>query len=258
MFFRSVRSWVSHLPLISLIIMLIALPTGFCEAWLWQNYVLHPAAIPILDIYFGTPAASIGFIIAILKLALVIFGISAIIYALHLAHGINPNRLLLSLRAGILKSFRVFALVFPVILVAWAPYMVQRIQAGDFTSPSVYWGIAITLYFIIKYPLVLPVLVIESESIAASMRKGARLSKGIRAEILLVILSFILLSEAACLALGYFFLPLLLGNQDTLHLVMTSSATYFTRWLFYSPALIAIYIYYREQLSCYMRSYLAA
>lgn len=258
MFLRFFRCWGSHIPLISLIIMLVALPIGFCEAWLWQNYVLHPTAFPLLGNIFSSGAASVGFIITTLKLVLGIFAVGSILYSLHPSPRGNGTKLISSFQAGILNWFRIFSIVVPVGIIAWAPYMVQKMQVGNFTSLSVFWGIAVTLYFMLKYPLALPILIIENEAVLVSMRKGARLSQGIRAEIILIAFSFFLLAEMVCLVLSYLFLPILTGTQGTLQLALTSITTYFIRWFLYSPVLIAIYTYYREQLACYVRSYLLA
>lgn len=258
MFLRAFRYWCSHIPLISLIIMLVALPAGFCEAWLWQKYVLHPTPFPILDSFFSSSATSIGLIITTFKLLLGIFAVSSILYALHLSPRCTLFKLKPSLQAGILNWFRIFIIVVPIGICAWSPYIVQKIQAGNYISLSVFWGIAVTLYFLIKYPLALPILIIENESILVSMRKGARLSRGIRAEILLAMFSFFLLAEVLCLVLGYLFLPVLKESQGTMQLALISTTTYFIRWLLYSPVLIAVYAYYREQLACYVKSYLLA
>ncbi|MGS0764572.1 hypothetical protein [Syntrophomonas curvata] len=258
MFLRSLKYWGSHIPLIGFVIMLVAVPVGFCEAWLWQNYVLHPGNFPLFKNLFSSAAASIEFIIAVLKLLLGVFAVGSILYALHLSPRGNLAKLIPSLRAGIRKWFRILALIVPIGILAWAPYTVQKIQAGNFIWFSVLWGIAVTLYFLVKYPLALPLLINENEGILASMRKGARLSRGIRAEILLVVFSIILLAEVICLVLSYLLLPRLTGAQGTLELAFISTATYIIRWFLYSPVLIVVYAYYREQLALYVRSYLLA
>ncbi len=258
MFLRSLKYWVSHIPLISFIIMLVAVPVGCCEAWLWQNYVLHPADFPLFTALFSTTAARIEFIVTMLKLLLSFFAVGSILYALQLAPGGNLAKLAPSLGAGIRNWLAVAALVVPIGILAWTPYIVQTIQAGDLIGFSVFWGIAVTLYFLAKYPLALPLLITENGNILVSMRKGARLSQGIRTEILLVIFIFILLAEAAGLVLDYLLLPGLTGIQGTMESAFINTFTYFVRWFFYSPLLSAVYTYYREQLALYVRSYLLA
>jgi len=235
---------------------MIALPVGICEAWLWHKYVLQPNPFPLPFYSLISPADSIEFIITILKLMLGVFAVSSILYSLYLSSK-GKLEVTASLHAGIRNWLRITSIVIPVYLVAWTPHLMHNLL-GNMSSLSIIWGIGITFYYLIKYPLALPILVLEDETPMVCMRKGAKLSQGIRIEITLLILGFILLAETVCLALGYLLLPQLTEPNDAMELAFISTVTYFLRWFLYSPVLAVVYTYYRQQLATYVRSYLMA
>lgn len=168
----------------------------------------------------------------------------------------KPGKFVSVLQAGILNWPRLFLVVVPVALIAWSPCFIQPLLPRDFLLPSFIWGIIVSLYCFIKYSMVLPVLITEDENIVNSMKKAAHLSEGMRVEILLVIVAVLLFAEGVCLGLSYAFWPVLINTQGTFQLGLLSTLTYFTRWLLYSLMPIAIYAYYRQQRSLYIRSYL--
>ncbi len=245
---RVFRYWGSHILFIGLIILLAALPTGFCEAWLWQHYVIEPADFPFLIKYFQASPASISFVIMLLKIFLGLFCIGAIVYAVHHSHRSSSSIIIPSLTAGLVNWPRFFGLVVPILLLAWAPAFLAPLIAYDIYIPALIWGILVSLYCFTRYALAFPVLMIDNNGIIISMKKAAVLAKGIRLELLIVVSAFIILSEGVCLAFGYIFLPLLVGAHGIWQLAMLSSVTYFIRWLLYSLILIAIYAYYRKCL----------
>jgi hypothetical protein len=243
---RVFQYWGSHILLIGFIILLAAIPTGFSEAWLWQNYVIKPADFPLLNKYFQASAASISFIIMVLKILLGLFCTGAIVYAMHHSHRRSSSIIVPSLMAGLVNWPRLFGAVVPIVLLAWVPAFLSPIIPYDIYIPTFIWGIIVTLYCFTRYALALPVL-IDQNSIVIALKKSAQLTKGIRLELLIVMLAFVILSEGVCLALGYVLQPLMIEPHGIWQMALLSSTMYFVRWLFYSLILIAIYAYYREQ-----------
>lgn len=244
---RVFQYWGSHILFIGFIILLAALPTGFCEAWLWQHYVIESADFPLLNNYFQASAASTSFVMMIFKIFLVLFCAGAIVYAMHNSHHRNSSLIVPSLIAGLINWPRLFGVVVPILLLAWAPAFLAPLMAYDIYMPALIWGVLVTLYCFTRYALALPVLIIDHNSIIASLKKAARLTKGIRLELLIVMLALVILSEGICLVLGYIFQPVFMGAHGLLQLTLLSSSTYFVRWLLYTLILISIYAYYREQ-----------
>lgn len=244
---RVFRYWGSHILFIGLIILLAALPTGFCEAWLWQHYVIEPADFPLLNKYFQASAASISFVIMILKIFLGLFCTGAIVYAMHHSHRRSSSIIIPSLIAGLVNWPRLFGAVVPMLLLAWTPAFLSPLIAFDIYMPAFVWGVLVTLYCFTRYALAIPVLIIDHNSIITSMKKAALLAKGIRLELLIVMLAFVILSEGVCLALGYAVQPFIIKLHGIWQMALISFTMYFVRWLFYSLILIAIYAYYREQ-----------
>jgi hypothetical protein len=244
---RVFQYWGSHILFIGFIILLAALPTGFCEAWLWQHYVIESADFPLLNNYFQASAASTSFVMMIFKIFLVLFCAGAIVYAMHNSHRRNSSLIVPSLIAGLINWPRLFGVVVPILLLAWAPAFLAPLMAYDIYMPALIWGVLVTLYCFTRYALALPVLIIDHNSIIASLKKAARLTKGIQLELLIVMLALVILSEGICLVLGYIFQPVFMGAHGLLQLTLLSSSTYFVRWLLYTLILISIYAYYREQ-----------
>lgn len=245
---RVFRYWGSHILLIGFIILLAAIPTGFSEAWLWQHYVIKPADFPLLNKYFQASAASISFIIMVLKILLGLFCTGAIVYAVHNSHYRSSSIIVPSLMAGLINWPRLFGAVVPILLLAWAPAFLSPLIPYDIYISTFMWGIIVTIFGFTRYALAFPVL-IDQNSIVIAMKKSAQLTKGIRLELLIVMLGFVILSEGICLALGYILQPLMIEPHGIWQMASLSSTMYFVRWLFYSLILIAIYAYYREQLS---------
>jgi hypothetical protein len=243
---RVFRYWGSHILLLGFIIFLAAMTTGFCEAWLWQHYVIEPADFPLLNRYFQASPASISFVVMILKILLGLFCIGTIVYAMHHSHR-RSSLVVPSLIAGLVNWPRLLGVVVPVLLLAWTPAFLSPLIAFDIYMPALVWGLLVTLYCFSRYALALPVLIIDDNSITVSMKKAAQLSKGIRLELLIVMLAFVILSEGVCLALGYLLQPLIIEPHGIWQMALLSSAIYFVRWLLYALILIAIYVYYREQ-----------
>lgn len=243
---RVFQYWGSHILFIGFIILLAALPTGFCEAWLWQHYVIEPADFPLLNKYFRASPASISFVIMVLKIFLGLFCVGAIVYAMHNAHRRSTSIIFPSLIAGLVNWPRLFGAVVPILLLAWVPAFLGPLMSFDI-MPAFVWGVLVTLYGFTRYALVLPVLIVDNNSIIASMKKAAQLTKGIRLELLIVMLSLLILSGGICLVLGYLFQPVFIKAHGLWQLVLLSSSTYFIRWLLYTLILISIYAYYREQ-----------
>lgn len=245
---RVFRYWGSHILFISLIILLAAVPTGFCEAWLWQHYVIEPADFPLLNKYFQASAASISFVIMVLKILLGLFCIGSIVYAMHQPRRRGSVLVVSSLIAGLVNWPRLFGAVVPILLLAWAPAFLAPLIAFDIYIPAILWGVLVTLYCFTRYALALPVLIIDQDSIVIAMKESAQLTKGKRLELLIAMLAFIILSEGVCLALGFVLQPLMIEPHEIWQMALLSSSIYFVRWLFYSLILIAIYDYYRECL----------
>jgi len=243
---RVFQYWGSHILFIGFIIILAALPTGFCEAWLWQHYVIEPADFPLLNKYFRASPASISFVVMILKIFLGLFCTGAIVYAMHHSHRRSSSIIVPSLIAGLVNWPRLFGAVVPILLVAWVPAFLAPLMAFDI-MPAFVWGVLVTLYCFTRYALALPVLIIDHNSIIASMKKAAQLTKGIRLELLIVMLALVILSGGICLALGYVLQPLMIEPHGIWQMAWLSGAMYFVRWLLYTLILIAIYAYYREQ-----------
>lgn len=244
---RVFQYWGSHILFIGLIIFLAAVPTGFVEAWLWQHYVIEPADFPLLNKYFRASPASIHFVVMILKILLGLFCTGAIIYAAHHSHRRSSSIVVPSLIAGLVNWPRLFGAVVPILLVAWVPAFLAPLMSFDLI-PAFVWGVLVTLYCFTRYALALPVLIIDHNSIIASMKKAAQLTKGIRLELLIVMLALVILSGGVCLALGYVLQPLIIEVQGIWQMALLSCTMYFVRWLLYSLILIAIYAYYRQSL----------
>lgn len=244
---RVFQYWGSHILLIGFIILLAALPTGLCEAWLWQHYVIEPADFPLLNKYFQASAGSISFVVMILKILLGLFCTGTIVYAIHHSHRRSPSIIVPSLITGLVNWPRLFAALVPILLVAWVPAFLAPLIAFDIYMPAFVWGVLVTLYCFTRYALAVPVLIIDHNSIIASMKKAAQLTKGIRLELLIVMLALVILSEGVCLALGYVLQPLIIEPHGIWQMALLSCAMYFVRWLLYTLILIAIYAYYREQ-----------
>lgn len=242
---RVFQYWGSHILFIGFIIILAALPTGFCEAWLWQHYVIEPADFPVLNKYFQASVASISFVVMILKIFLGLFCTGTILYAIHHSHRRSSSIIIPSLIAGLVNWPRLFGVVVPILLVAWVPAFLAPIMAYDII-PAFVWGVLVTLYCFARYALALPILIIDHKSIIASMKKAAQFTKGIRLELLIVMLAFVILSEGVCLVLGYVLQPVMIEPHGIWPMALLSSAMYFVRWLLYSLILIATYAYYRQ------------
>jgi len=237
--------------LMLMVILTVSVLNGLINVMVF-NTLQDGAFFPMLDRLLSSPMAGAAFLLQISELVLMSFWIAALLYVLDQTRQGDRPAYGRVMKNGFLSWGTVIIFVFMTVFIVQGPAYILGVTHG-IVNWAIYllmgWMVLAILILVWRYALVLPVYVIEAPGILTAFKRGAALSAGRRAEIILI--TFVLLFLAVVVSTWFDSLSgrliIQLNMPQYLLMGIAAVSSSLIKWLLYSLLVIAMYLIYEEQ-----------